>query len=233
MCTIVYEGRFWCVHVSQSSPIFIFNFTRNNLKSRGCAHTNIRSTPVPRQCCYWTFYRRPKCSQNHINTPASPPTTQAMPFLHHSRRLRTFTLFWRRMTAKVFTLLALVTIYHGCSARALEFPDESRQANLKEWGSSKICSKTIIAVGDACQCHFIRTGVTHPFKKISFEGLIQGCENKYGPNFYLWEAACSHLSLSFPFDQTQAISVIRDIVDTCPGPPICNFFVIAKWDDCF
>lgn len=89
------------------------------------------------------------------------------------------------------------------------------------------CPEALTNLGNACQCHLIRIRVTHPFKRISFEGLMQGCRSSYGPEA-LWEAACSGLTQSYPFSVRDAIKAVRSIVDTCPGHPICDFFIVSS-----
>lgn len=89
------------------------------------------------------------------------------------------------------------------------------------------CPEALTDLGNACQCHLIRIHATHPFKRISFEGLMQGCRNQFGPEV-LWSAACTKLTGSHPFTVKEAIAAVRELVDTCPGHPICDFFVINE-----
>lgn len=85
------------------------------------------------------------------------------------------------------------------------------------------CPKALVKLGGACQCHLIKIRAIGLFKKISEEGLTQGCLSKFGPR-PRWKRACRRLTRSRRFKKRKSIKAVRRIVDKC-GAPLCNFFV--------
>lgn len=86
-----------------------------------------------------------------------------------------------------------------------------------------MCPKYLDNLGGACQCHLIRIRAIWVFKRITFEGMIQSCRNRFGP-FCGWKLACNTLTESPHFQKKEAIAAVREIIDECPGT-LCNFFV--------